>query len=83
MGKLNNETPGYVRNMGMRYRATYNADNQVEYEGWAIDPAAAEGDLKWQIVKHTYTSNNLTASNWANSSDDFVFSWALRATYSY
>jgi len=83
MGKRHTETEVISRNMGMKYRASYNSDNQVEYEGWAINPASAEGDLAWQIVKHTYTSGNQTESNWANNSDDFKFSWTLKATYTY
>ncbi len=83
MGKGRNETPTYSRNVGMRYRASFNSDNQVEYEGWALNPNAVEGDLSWQIMKHTYTSNNLTASNWANGSDDFAFSWTLKTSYTY
>ena len=83
MGKERNEQPVYSRNMGLKYRAAFTADNQVEYEGWALNPSAAEGDLSWQIVKHTYVSNNLTESNWANGSDDFKFSWTLKTTYSF
>ena len=83
MGKGHNETPVYSRNMGLKYRASFTGDNQVEYEGWSLDPASAEGDLTWQIVKHTYTSGNLTASNWANNSDDFSFSWTLKTSYTY
>ena len=81
MGKGHNETPVYSRNMGLKYRATFNASDQVEYEGWALNPTSAEGDLTWQIVKHTYTAGNLTASDWASSSDDFKFSWTLRTSY--
>ena len=81
MSKLHNEQPTYTRNQGMKYRASFNASNQVEYEGWAINNHAAEGDLSWQILKHTYASDNLTASNWASQTDDFIHSWTLKGTY--
>lgn len=83
MSKLHNENPVYARNQGLKYRAAFNASNQVEYEGWAINNHSAEGDLAWQILKHTYTSDNLTASNWATQTDDFIHSWTLKATYTY
>ena len=82
---LRNEQQVYSRNQGLKYRASFNVDNQAEYEGWAIENDTSEGDLKWQIIKHTYTSGNLVASNWASSgghsTDDFIFSWTLKATY--
>ena len=81
MPSLRNEFITYSRNQGLKYRASFTTDNQVEYEGWAINNGAAEGDLAWQIIKHTYTSGNLTASNWASSTDDFVHSWTLKADY--
>lgn len=80
---LRNEQQVYSRNQGLKYRASFNASNQVEYEAWAVDNTAAEGDLKWQILKHAYTSDNLTASNWASQTDDFVHSWTLKGTYTY
>ena len=83
MAQTRTETPVYSRNQGLKYRASFNSSNQVEYEGWAIDNRAVEGDLSWQIVKHTYTDGNLTASNWASQTDNFVHSWTLRATYTY
>jgi hypothetical protein len=85
MSKLRSEQEVLSRNMGFKYRASFNVDNQVEYEGWAINPTVSEGDLKWQIIKHTYTSGNLTASDWAKNNgketDDFIFSWTLRISY--
>lgn len=83
MGKQHGEAYVYSRNVGLKYRATFNSDNYVVYEGWAY-PKTKETDTKWQIAKHTRDSNgNLTAFNWADSSDDFKFSWALRADYAY
>lgn len=84
MGKGHNETPVYSRNMGLKYRAEFDANNYVIYEGWALNPKALTTDLSWQIVKHTYdSSGNLTQSNWANSSDDFSFAWDSRTSYTY
>lgn len=83
MPNTRTETPVYSRNQGLKYRASFNSDNQVEYEGWAIDNRAAEGDESWQIIKHTYTSGNLTASNWATQTDEFIHSWTLRTEYTY
>ena len=80
---LRNETQVYSRNQGLKYRASFNASDQVEYEGWATENNAAEGDLKWQILKHSYTGGNLTASNWASQTDAFVHSWTLKADYTY
>jgi hypothetical protein len=80
---LRNEMQVYSRNQGLKYRASYNSSSQVEYEGWAHQNDAAEGDLSWQIIKHTYTDGNLTASNWASSTDQFIHSWTLKATYTY
>jgi hypothetical protein len=87
MGKIYGETTVCSRNSGLKYRAEYNASNQVIYEGWSLDPNAAETDTTWQVVKHTWTSDNLTSSDWAKlsgrSTDDFVFAWSSHATYSY
>ena len=81
MGKQRNETEVLSRNYGLKYRAAFNASNQVEYEGWAIEPTALTSEAKWQIIRHEYTSDNLTASNWAKRStdnvatDDFIHIW--------
>lgn len=83
MGKERNETEVYSRNKGMKYRATYDSDNNVEYEGFAQNPAAAESDASWQICKHTFVDNNMTETNWASGSDDMDKAWTLRTTYSY
>ena len=86
MSEARSETSVYSRNRGLKYRASFNIDNQVEYEGWAMDNNATEDEKKWQIIKHTYTSGNLTASNWATPTngtptDDFIFSWTLKENY--
>ena len=84
MGKQMNETPVFSRNMGMKYRAEFDSDDYVIYEGWALNPKAATTDTIWQICKHTYDSNgNLTETNWADGSDDFSFAWDSRSDYSY
>ena len=80
---LRNEQQVYSRNQGLKYRASFTVDNQVEYEGWSVDNKATEDDLKWQIIKHSYTSGNLTASNWGSNTDDFIHSWTLKGSYLY
>ena len=83
MAHSRDEFPVYSRNQGLKYRASFDADSQVEYEAWAQENTATEGDLKWQIIKHTYTGGNLTASNWASQTDQFVHSWTLKTSYIY
>ena len=83
MPKERNETPVYSRNMGLKYRAEFNGDNQVLYEGWTLEASRLTSDAKWQIVKHTYTSGNLTATDWADGTDDFIKVWDLRSSYAY
>ena len=82
--KRRSESEVVTRNHGMKYRAEYDASNYAIYEGWALDPNIGESDTQWQILKHTYdASGNLTESDWADGTDDFVKSWALRSTYTY
>lgn len=84
MGKEHNETPVYSRNMGLKYRAEYDANDYVLYEGWALKPSALTSQAEWQICKHTRDANgNLTQTNWANGSDNFDFIWDNRSQYTY
>jgi hypothetical protein len=81
--KQRNETEVLSRNHGLKYRAAVDATNTfIEYEGWALDTAAADSDTKFQICKHTYDANNFqTATDWASGNDKFDKSWDLRTTY--
>jgi hypothetical protein len=69
------------------FRGQYTGTNLI-YAGFAR-PGANEGDLVWQISFLTYDgSNNLLSVKWpqlpsTNASNDFLFSWTLRATYTY
>lgn len=73
------ETTTNTRQLPQEYRAEYDVDNQVIYEAWA-DPGTDEGSLAWCICKHTYTSNNLTKTEWAGNAD-FDKSYTNRAAY--
>jgi hypothetical protein len=79
MPKRLNESVAMIRQEPFNYLATFNADNQVEYEGWSY-PGKVEGDNDWQICKHTYTSGNLTKTEWANGAN-FNNIWTSRSTY--
>lgn len=84
MGKRHSETEVLSRNQGMRYRAEFNATNQVVYEGWSIYPNALTSEAKWQIAYNTYdASGNLTQTDWADGTDSFEKVWDNRALYSY
>lgn len=83
-----NENPVYTRNRGFSYRADFQGGRRVIYEGFA-NPGTAESAELWQIVKHTYTNNRLTKSEWAEktltngnkqATDEFLFAWDNRAT---
>ena len=88
MPKEHAEQETYTRNKGFEYRAWFSG-GYILYEGWAYPTgntgsATDEGALVWQILKHTHDGDgNLTKSSWANHDDSFIFSWTLRATYTY
>lgn len=86
-----NENPTYTRNRGFAYRADFQGGTRVIFEGWS-NPGIAEGEEKWQIVFHTYTSNRLVKSEWAKktldngtkiATDEFLFAWSNRTSESY
>jgi hypothetical protein len=64
-----------------KQRIEYSGSNPI-YVGTA-DPSAAEGDEVWQIKKLTYSGDNVTEINFAQSTAEFKFSWTNRASYSY
>lgn len=91
MSKQRNEQETYTRNRGFTYRADFDGGRRVIYEGWA-EANVSETTAGWQIVKHTYVSNRLTESNWAQmtndggvvlASDDFAHRWDQRAALTY
>jgi hypothetical protein len=71
MPKNRNEIEAMVRTTPYAYIAEYDADNNVEYEAWA-DPGTAATTAKWICAKHTYSSLNLTKTQWAQDSDGKV-----------
>lgn len=63
-----NEQTVQSRPEPMAWRGAYDANSNLQYEGWA-EPGAAEGSAIWLVAKHTYdASNNLTKSEWAQTS---------------
>lgn len=69
------------------FRGEYLGMNLI-YKGFAR-PGASEGSLVWKLSKMTYDgSNNLTSITWpqdtnGHASNDYQFSWTLRASYTY
>lgn len=69
------------------FRGDYVGTDMI-YKGFAR-PGAAEGSLVWQIAKMAYDgSHNLLSITWPQNSlgaasNDYQFSWTLRATYTY
>ena len=66
MPQRRNELTNQVRSEPLSYRAAFDANSNVEYEGWAV-PGASEGSAIWIIARHTYSSNLLTATKWAQT----------------
>lgn len=68
MPRRRTETEAMIRQEPFAYRAAYDANSNVEYEGWAA-PGSATSSAVWIVAKHTYDSNNrLTATQWAATS---------------
>lgn len=71
----------------LAFRGQYDGSNNLIYKGFAR-PGSAEGDSVWQIALLAYTSGNLTSIKWPQNSNmvasnDYVFSWTNRTTYTY
>lgn len=79
MPKRHNELESMIRQEPFRYRAEYNADNYIIYEGWSY-PGAATSDASWVICKHVWTDGNMTETNWAGSAD-FDKVWDDKESY--
>ena len=67
MPQRRNEIQAMVRQEPYAYAASFNADNQVEYEAWA-EVGAPFTEAKWIVCKHTYSSGNLVRTQWAKDS---------------
>jgi hypothetical protein len=77
------EHKAVTRQMAQAYRAAFDASNNVEYEAWA-EPGTLDGDKRWMICKHTYTSGNLTKTEWADgSATGFNRTWTGYSGYTY
>jgi len=63
-------------------RVEYNASNLPVYIGWAA-PGTASSAAAWQITKHTYTGNNVTLIEFADSNTNFDNIWDSRASLNY
>ena len=61
------------------YRADYDVNSNLIYEGWA-EPGTATSAAKWAIIRHTYASNLRTVSQWAAGNKTFVNIWDNRAS---
>lgn len=57
------------------------------YAGFAR-PGSSTSDPVWKIMKLNYTTTNLTSIVWpedtqGNASNDYLFAWTSRASYTY
>ena len=84
MPKLRDETPVYTREQGFDMQISYDASKRTQYVGIAT-PGTAVSSATWSIYKLTYdvTSGGVDTRRYADQTDAFSFSWALRTTYSY
>jgi len=77
--------PNWDADTFLEKRNAYDADDNIEYQGWA-QPGAAASDTKWHIVKHTWVAGtvsgfNLTHTRQASDQVKFDKVWDNRATY--
>ena len=86
MPQRRNEECSMIRSEPFAYRAAYTSENNVEYEGWAA-PGTATSAAFWIVCKHTYSSGNLTATEWAQTTPvapaTFNQVWDDRASLTY
>jgi hypothetical protein len=66
-------------------RNAYDANDNVEYQGWAR-PGVGAGELGWLIVKHTWAAGTVSGFNNTQTrlaSDEVKFDkeWDERASY--
>jgi len=71
----------------LAFRGEYDGSSNLIYKGFAR-PGASEGALVWQIAKLAYSGTNIISITWPQNlsmvaSNDYVFSWTARATYTY
>lgn len=85
MSKEMNETKSYMRRIGFSYRAAFDANSRVTYQGWAYpSPSLNEDSEKWQIGLNSYdASQNLDSFKFASGNDNYDKKWSSRTTYVY
>lgn len=66
----------------VKQRTQYNSSNLPIYIGRAA-PGTAEATEGWQIIKMTYSGNNVIAVDFANGRTTFDVAWTARASLSY
>ena len=66
---------------GLKKRFVYTGSNVV-YLGKA-KPGKSESDAFWQIMKFTYSGDNVTQIDFADGNDNFDNIWDNRTGYSY
>ncbi len=77
-----------VQDSEVAIRATYDVNNNVIYLGRA-KVGTPTSDTKWQLSFHTWDgNNNMTSRTWpqnaeGNATNEYEFSWDLRATYTF
>ncbi len=72
-----------IGNDGLIARFDYDSGTVPIYIGKA-KPGTGEDELGWRIMKLTYDGNdNITAINFASSSNGYAFEWDERASYTY
>jgi len=78
MPRRHNEMETMVRSEPFAYIAEYDSDNNVEFEAWAPAGAATTSAV-WICAKHTYSSLNLTKTQWAQDSNDKIADFTNQA----
>ena len=64
-------------------RIEYDANKNPVYVG-DVAPGVKTNEIGWRIEKLTYdANNNVTAVEWAQGSDKFIYVWEERAEYNY
>ena len=63
-------------------RMDYNASNLPLYIGWAV-PGTAASAASWQITRMTYSGNNVTLIEFADSDTNFDNIWDSRTSLNY
>lgn len=63
-------------------RFAYDVNNKMIYMGEA-EPGTTESEAKWKIKKFEYTGDNLAAIKYPSGTNNMIFVWDNRASYTY